>query len=412
VAPDLGWRQDHIDDSLVSAKDQLAHQRMTYEIRPLSFSVTSVHYTSIRIEPEEVEYDLTFQVQETERKQALMRAQVTFVPPLTADTDPGGDVPLNVSFNILAGVNKSVEGAEFGGLVNVLTDSMHGIQMSGLVNSVGRSFEGFQAAGLVNHSRGTSAGFQAAGLFNMAGQGHLVQAAGLINVANGNVDGQAAGLVNVAKDVYGAQVSGLVNVAQHVRGAQIGLFNFADSVGGVPIGLISIVRKRGYHSLEFAVEDAIDYNLNVRLGVRAFYNILHVGVDQRGDNWSLGYGIGTSINLPGRNYLQFELMSRQVNEGEPWTSELNLLSQLKMTYDFALGRNLRFAIGPSFNVATSRRYDEGTGTFGTQIPRYVMFEHTHDNGFHLPLNVKYWVGLHAGLRFGTADHRYERPARY
>jgi hypothetical protein len=240
----------------------------------------------------------------------------------------------------------------------------------------------------------------------------LLQAAGLANYAKGKIHGQASGLINVAQDIEGAQISGLINVARHVRGVQISLINVADSVGGVPIGLVSFVRKRGYHSLELAGEDAIDFNLNLRLGVRAFYNILHVGLDNEGENWSLGYGIGTSIYLARRNYLQFELMSRHVNEGEPWTRKLNELSQFKMTYDFALGRNIRFAIGPSINVATSRRYDEETGAYGTQIPRYVMFEHTSDNGFFSPFNAKYWVGLHAGIRFGSADWIPERHQTY
>jgi hypothetical protein len=233
-----------------------------------------------------------------------------------------------------------------------------------------------------------------------------------VNYARGKVNAQAAGLVNIAKDVDGAQISGLINVAHNVRGAQIGLFNVADSVGGVPIGLLSFVRKGAYHSLEFAGEDAIDFNLNLRMGVRAFYNILHIGLDDAGKNWSLGYGIGTSISLARRNYLQLELMSRHVNEGEPWTRRHNALSQFKVTYDVALGRNVRFAIGPSFNVATSRRYDEETNTYGTQIPRYVMFEHTSDNGFFLPFNAKYWVGIHAGIRFGSADESRDRPNRY
>src|SRR5690606_4148869 len=121
------------------------------------------------------------------------------------------------------------------------------------------------------------------------------------------------------------------------------------------------------HSLELGVEDAIDFNMNLRLGVRAFYNILHAGIDNSGENWTLGYGLGTSLWLAGRNFLQFEVMARHVNEGETWTKELNLLSQIKVTYDFALGRNIRVALGPSFNVATSRRFNPETGEYGTDI---------------------------------------------
>jgi hypothetical protein len=406
IAPDMGYFDKGEDDSLASLNDI---PRSQYQVTRIAMQQTSIQYSVSRIHPEVVEYVLDEQVAKAEREQSNLRMQVTFIPPLKADTHPKGEQPLSLSFNLLAGANESVEGMEMGGLINVLTEDLAGIQTAGLVNYVMDDFQGVQAAGLINSVQDSSSGVQAAGLLNLAGSGSLIQGAGLMNVARGDVHGQAAGLVNVARDVHGAQISGLVNVARYVKGAQIGLFNFADSVGGVPVGLLTIVRRRGYHSIELAAEDAIDYNINLRLGVRAFYNILHVGIDDQGENWSLGYGIGSSIPIARRNYLQFELLGRQINEGETWTEELNLLSQLRMTYDFALGRNLRFAIGPSFNVSTSRHYDEVLEEYGTQVPRYVMFDHTYDDGYHLPLNVKYWVGLQIGVRFGTTEsvpHRW------
>jgi hypothetical protein len=401
VYPDLGLNKNKIDDSLVAVEQT---PRMYYEITTLTWQTPVLQYTSSsRITYEEVAYDLQTQLQQAEEKNASVRAQVTFVPPLSVDTDPRGEEPVNFSLNVLGGSNSSVQGVEVGGLVNVTTDEMKGFQAAGLANVVGNRVDGFQAAGLVNVVGHDSRGFQAAGLVNVAGEGIHGQAGGLANIARGPVQAQAAGLFNVAQDVNGAQISGLFNVARNARGVQIGLFNYADSTSAVPIGLISVARRGGYHSLEIGVEDAIDFNLNVRLGVRSFYNILHVGLDKEGENWSLGYGIGTSIWLAARNYLQFELMSRQVNEGEPWTRELNLLTQFKMSYDFALGKNLRFAIGPSFNVATSRRYNDETGVYGTDISRYTMFEHTYNDGYRTPINVKYWVGIQAGIRFGSAE---------
>jgi hypothetical protein len=397
--PDLGYHKGKRDDSLVASEQS---PRMYYDITPLSWQTPVLQYASSRITYEEVAYDLKTQIQHAELKTASVRAQVTLVPPLSADTDPHGDAPVNFSLNVIGGMNPAVQGVELGGLVNVTSDQMKGFQAAGLVNVVGDHIDGFQTAGLVNVVKQDSRGMQAAGLVNVAGGGIHGQAAGLTNISRGTVQGQAAGLFNIAQDVNGAQVS-LLNVARNARGVQIGLFNFADSTSAIPIGLVSFARRGGYHSLELGVEDAIDYNLNIRLGVRSFYNILHVGLDQDGENWSLGYGIGTSIWLAARNYLQFELMSRQVNEGEPWTSELNLLTQFKMSYDFALGKNIRFVIGPSFNVATSRRYDADTDVYGTDVPRYTIFDHTYNDGYRTPINVKYWVGLQAGIRFGSAE---------
>lgn len=379
VIPDIGMRRQEADDSMVSAA-RFHIERQQYQIPQLSYRAAQVEWTPTQISSELIRTDLQIQMRVAEQKQDVVRAQVTFVPPLKVDTDPRSEAPVNFSYNVLAGVTQSVAGLEMGGVANIVTNDLSGLQIAGVTNVV----------------KGNTKGIQVAGLVNSTGSGAALQIAGLVNHSAGDVH---------------SQISGFVNVAKHATGVQIGLLNIAGSTDGVPVGLMSIVRRRGYHSLEVAVEDAIDYNINVRLGVRAFYNILHVGLDKEGENWTLGYGIGTSIFLARRNYLQFELMARQINEDAPWTRELNLLSQLNMHYDFAISRNLRIAIGPSLNVATSRRYDAESGQYGTQVPRYVMFEHTYDDGYRLPLNVKYWVGLHAGIRFGSADVG-QRGARF
>src|SRR5690606_21412119 len=109
------------------------------------------------------------------------------------------------------------------------------------------------------------------------GQFRGAQVAGFANVATSTLNGaQVSGFANVTEDVNGAQLASFVNVARDVKGTQIGLFNYARSVRGVPVGLISVVAK-GYHKLEVSADEIFYLNLAFPTGVPHFYNIVTVG---------------------------------------------------------------------------------------------------------------------------------------
>ena len=89
---------------------------------------------------------------------------------------------------------------------------------------------------------------------------------------------QIAAMTNFATaKLSGSQISAFYNHGRNVRGTQIGLFNYADTLGGVPIGLISFV-KTGYHKLEISADEIFHANLAFRTGVSKFYNILSAGI--------------------------------------------------------------------------------------------------------------------------------------
>ncbi len=56
----------------------------------------------------------------------------------------------------------------------------------------------------------------------------------------------------------------------------------ADSIDGLPIGFLSIVRD-GYRKVEFSGVDAMNLNLGFKIGVRRFYNFLTFGAQFIGD---------------------------------------------------------------------------------------------------------------------------------
>jgi hypothetical protein len=368
-------------------------------------------------------------------------AQISLLPFLGTNADESEEITNNVSFNVLWGTNGGVDGLEVGGLVNNVKKDVNGMQIAGLGNNVGGNVEGTQVGGLFNVSKGNVKGVQLAGLVNTTKSGHAIQAAGLGNIvkndyrglqvgglfnhSGGNALGtqvaglfnysydstgtQLAGLFNIAGDVNTGQVSAIFNKGAHVKGPQFALINIADTICGTPIGLINIVRK-GYNRIEISSNDILYANAGVKFGAHKFYNILHLGARwdklKPGEpdappgtymSWALGYGIGNTTILSPRLLMNFELAAMHVNEQALWTSELNLLNQVRLTFDMHKpGSRMSFFIGPVGNVLVSGLKNPETGVPGHSVlqPHYTLLDEKDEN-----TSVRAWVGLQAGIRF-------------
>ncbi|MDX1479151.1 MAG: STN domain-containing protein [Saprospiraceae bacterium] len=393
------------DDSLADASEGLNESRSTIP-SPTKLPISYTAFT-MDVSPRDwagrnaryVEHERQRRLAHAEHASGGLRFQASLFPPLQARSHPGSDEPVNLSFNLLWGTTPGLQGFELGGFGNYARGDVQGLQIAGAFNGTRGELEGLQVSGFGNYARHYASGLQIGGAGNVAGAGgDLVQVGGAANIAAGAVAGQFAGAVNVA-DRAAVQVAP-VNVAKHVTGLQLGVINVADTVSGTAIGLFTFVRN-GYRSFEVAAEETMHANANFRLGVRTFYNIFHIGAhDDHARSWSLGYGIGTSIRSGRSSYVQLELLSRHVNEEETWTDELNLLNSFNLTWDLKLAGPIRLALGPTFNVAVSQRYNPVSETYGMDLPNYTFHERTYHNGGR-PVNVKYWVGFHAGLRFSS-----------
>ncbi|MEM1320349.1 MAG: hypothetical protein AAGG75_08830 [Bacteroidota bacterium] len=363
-------------------------------------------------------------------------AQISILPFVGTNLERSDGITNNLSVNVLWGHNGGVDGVEVGGLVNSLKKDMIGLQVAGLGNSVEGMVHGTQIGGLFNYSGAYTTGLQAAGLLNVARSGQMVQIGGLFNAVEGDMGGvqiaglfngvggdgetvqvaglfnanlgntklQISGLFNVAGDVEHAQVSSIINIGKRVNGFQIGLINVSDTISGAPIGLLNIVKK-GYNRWEWSAGDVLHANLALKLGARSFYNIFYLGVrmdnslsnvPERDDrySWGFGYGLGSSVALGRKTWINFELLSIQVNERERLTRKLNLLNQIKVTPEFVLGRKFSLFFGPSINIMVSRLYDPDTQSYGSTIPNYDLFNETNGT-----TNTRIWVGGNLGIRF-------------
>lgn len=325
--------------------------------------------------------------------------QLSLIPFVSTNRKLAGSVVNDYSFNILGGFSGGTNKAEFGGLFNLNRGNVKYVQAAGLLNQVGGTFRGVQLAGLANVVRDSVNGVQLAGLtnFNTANVKGF-QMAGLVNLGTEKFQGtQVAGISNFNyRDVDGVQLASILNVGRNVRGTQIGLFNYADSIQGVPIGLISFVRK-GYHQVEIGADEMLPLNVSLRTGTRSFYNILFAGLrtdSSDSTTWAFGYGIGTSPALGKKAFLNIELSAQQVNKG--YVSALNLVNRLYIGVEYRLGKRFGLYAGPSLNL----RVFDNTFTDHPTLFTYTNPRIISESSFPSEnISTQLWIGGRAGLRF-------------
>jgi hypothetical protein len=309
----------------------------------------------------------------------------------------------------------SSKGPQFAGLLNLNFSHSGSLQMAGLANYNHGDSRGARFAGLMNFSLGVQQGPHVAGLFNFsvrdAGPVHV---AGLFNFTAGGFNGlQLAGLFNYThRQFRGAQIAGLfnvspksiaglqlapLNVAPHVNGTQIGVLNISKSIQGVPIGLVSIVGN-GYHKIEISADEIFYTNIAFRTGVRKFYNILAVGANPstfKGDStlWYFGYGVGTAPKLKDKLFLNFDVTSSQIVDGNK-LDRVNLLNKLFVGIDFQLTRGLSVTTGITLNAHLKDKDVSITDITADYRPA-TFYE--RDIGGKRELAM--WLGGKIGLRF-------------
>lgn len=325
-----------------------------------------------------------------------------------------------VELSSIGNIEKNyVKGYQFAGVFNLVANDVQGLQVSGFINKNGGKAEGGQVAGFMNYAGAKVWGVQAAGFMNRAGSLEGTQLAGFMNTT-GDVEGvQAAGFLNKAKEVEGAQIAGFYNTAENVKGVQaagfinrarnvkgfqIAVFNFADSVsGGVPIGFLSFV-KNGYRAFEVYSGEDFHANVNFKIGVRKFYNILAAGIEVNGNQRSgFGYGVGSEWRLNQRFYLTTDAISYGVNEksftdniriGSADDQQINILNKLRVLLTWQPGSRFAMFGGPTYNIMVSRYQENPEGPVGSDLVRNTFFDRTNRN-----TNVKMWIGFNAGIRF-------------
>jgi hypothetical protein len=343
--------------------------------------------------------------------------QVSVLPFVGTNHILSGQVTNELSINVIAGYSGGVDGIEVGGIANLVRGQMSGLQMAGISNFVGNGLGGLQFAGVSNHAFGRSSGLQLAGIANtLGGTAQVSQFAGVVNLSGSHLTGmqaagvanfsfgthqgmQLAGSFNFANTLHGTQISPF-NVANKVeRGLQLGIVNFADSSGSVPVGLFSFVRQNGYRRLELSANKLLYVNATFKTGVRKFYNVFTAGFTPNDSLnnwlWSYGYGVGTALNLNRRQTAQLNLdfTLNALNVGRQ--RNFNQLNKLHLTYEQRLGRRFALAAGTTLNFFATRPERPEYRAVSQQTLGAVIMNQTYRNGWH----IKGWLGYSAGFRW-------------
>lgn len=321
----------------------------------------------------------------------------------------------------LAGVfnvnNGSVNGAQAAGILNANWNGIEYSSVAGVININRKFSKGAHVAGVGNLTLGDQDGPHIAGVFNIAtregsaaqvaGVGniasrdfHGAQVAGVFNIAGKNITGsQVAGVFNITgKSTTGGQLAGVVNIAKKVNGNQLALFNFADSVKGVSVGLLSFVAK-GYHKIEISADEVFYNNLSFRSGVRRFYNIFTAGAKPNTYKepqtfWTFGYGLGTARKLTRWLFLDFDLTANQIMQDSN-LARLNLLNKLYVGFDIQFSKHFSFIAGATANAhLTNNAYDDYVELFSDYTPRILL-----EDQINHQTNLRCWLGAKVGLRF-------------
>ena len=286
-----------------------------------------------------------------------------------------------------------------GGIFNIAKNA--GFQAAGVFNMA--KCAGFQAAGIFNSSN-EKAGAQFAGIFNQgcnvpfqaAGIGNIAcktgaQFAGIVNTAE-QAPFQAAGIVNVAQESV-CQMAGIVNITKKGR-FQLGLINVRDTVDGVSIGLINIVKKGGI--LEAGVEagEFVHTALTFRSGVQRLYSIISVGYNYTQNFLSVGYGLGTSINLVGNLGMNIELTSAAFTK---WNWRENNIArrhiQLSPILNYQFFKHFKIYAGPTLNLLVQKAGRRIIPESYLKVP-YSFIKSNKQNPTY-----DFWIGVKGGIKF-------------
>ena len=195
-------------------------------------------------------------------------------------------------------------------------------------------------------------------------------------------------------------------MADNVKGVQVaGFINVCDSIDGVPIGFINIVRKNGYRHFVFSMSETQYFNISYTMGVRKLYNIYSFGkISGPASRWMYGVGLGSEFEVKDKLQMNIEAISYQ----ELWIGDsrvgwplhidrLNMLNQAKVLFNFKPNDQISLFVGPTLNVSVSEASpDVGDIPYYELGPNWAFYDQTGNHG--LGKNVRIWIGITGGIR--------------
>jgi hypothetical protein len=242
----------------------------------------------------------------------------------------------------------TLRGIQLAGGSNLIRGRVYGGQIASGINIVTTDLDGFQIAGGMNFTNGMMNELQVSGGLNCAGKTKGVQISGGGNFTGDSLTGlQVAGGFNFARHTNGTQIA-VLNITQELKGFQCGVLNIADTCnGGIPVGVISIVKK-GMHQLEISSNENAFLNIAFRTGVPEFHSILIAGFDPQSTAWTFGYGVGHDFRLGNKFNINLDAYAQHYNTYSfaAYTSEW---IKADLLFEWRPAKYFGIAAGPVFN---------------------------------------------------------------
>jgi hypothetical protein len=132
---------------------------------------------------------------------------------------------------------------------------------------------------------------------------------------------------------------------------QLGFVNYADSIEyGVPIGFISIVRKGGYHAVEYSFSEFFPVNAGLKLGVDKLYTTIFTSFNFAEGSSPVAIGLGAGSIIPIGKFFFFnpEFSVLSSVKWQNYHSFLTFNAESFVPYiGFKFGKHLSITAGPS-----------------------------------------------------------------
>lgn len=298
-----------------------------------------------------------------------------------------GGLQLGAMYNY---IGEELEGFQFSTLMNYC-ESGGGIQSTFGINATESEFGGHQYAGLMNDNISFS-GLQIAGLFNNNIICTGIQIAGIVNLnKETNADYKKFGIDKNNNNIggfAGLQLAGIMNINEFGKGVQIaGLINIIGEMKtGIAIAPINIILKNGYMSSSVFSTEFAPAAINLKTGMRYFYNIVTFSYDYDDDsknNTIYGGGFGIEQEIGKRSAVNYELTL--VNFCNNFVNnDLALVNSFNVMYNLYLFKHLSIFAGPSLNMLYTDNKDKAEEV----APSWALIGDEHS----------YWVGYHAGIQ--------------
>ncbi|MEM9547131.1 MAG: hypothetical protein AAGA77_14215 [Bacteroidota bacterium] len=308
----------------------------------------------------------------------------------------GGEVSGYQGAGIFNMARGNLEGVQMAGISNINLGLVEGAQFAGISNHGGSEVEGLQMAGILNSASKISGG-QFSGVLNLARKSSGIQMSGVANLSGKASGVQIAGVANLADTIQGTQISGVLNVAKYAH-HQIGLINVADSISGIPIGLLNFIRK-GYNRIEVGADELFRVNVSIKTGVRHFYTILTGGMqtdvfDNESSFYTFGLGIGTSRRLTKGLNLDLNVVNRHISK-KSFTDQLSYNLKGSIGLELKVVDNLSIYGGGVYNAYYFDRELLEDSDFNELRSSYLM-----DTSNELDRNHVWrtWIGYQFGVR--------------